>query len=132
MYGSDRFFVLHWLVVTWLVSRETTAVSAHVPCTPYKYNFKTILFSEFCTVLVYAKILYMTRLHVNKLLSIQKMSHKHSNKDLSHLRKLSPGMQVNTRYKLHKLHQGYILKLILWWSLYALFPKTYCVLECIL
>ena len=63
MYGSKRKNFLHWLVVTWLVPRETTAVLAHVLCTPY--NFKTIFMSEFCTVPVHAKILYMTRLHVN-------------------------------------------------------------------
>ena len=36
--------------------------------------------------------------HARELFSVQKMSHKHNNKDRSCLQKLSAGMRVNTRY----------------------------------
>jgi len=51
--------------------------------------------------------------HTRELISAQKTSHKH-NKDRSRLQQLT--WHAN-KYKVHKLHQRYILKIRHWWYL---------------
>ena len=69
----------------------------------------------------------MCRINKEELISAQKMTHKHNNKDLGRLWQLSPGMRVNTRYinsirGAHPFFRMYLrwsntlfFRLYLWW-----------------
>ena len=46
-----------------------------------------------------AGLFFWGNLHIREIINARKTSHKHNNKDLSRLRKLSPGMRVNTWYR---------------------------------
>ena len=109
MVVSENFFYIGWLLHGWC--HVKLLLSWHMFCVHHTISKQ---FSWVNSVLSLSMQKYYTwqgfmSTHTRKLLSIEKMSHKRSNKDLSHLQELSHGMQVSTRYKLHKLHQRYIL-----------------------
>ena len=63
---------------------------------PMNRNRKKIVMSQqFFTLFL---VLLVKNQHTKELISTRKTSHKHSNKDLSHLQQPSPGMQAHTRY----------------------------------